>query len=96
MAKNPCGKTRPKDSPYEVWQSPDGSWTWNVLKKYQSPENEAGNPAARWFCNVVTPVCPRGELGDVYVSYIKSQATRQDAAGHRTSAAAILALILES
>jgi hypothetical protein len=76
--KNLCGKSRPASNPYEVWQStvpvfgcPAGSWTWNVLKKYQTPEKEAANQYARWFCNVVTPICPGGELGDVYVSDIK-------------------------
>jgi hypothetical protein len=74
--KNPCGKTRPTNDPYEVWESPDGTWTWNVLKKWQSPEGEAKNPYARWFCNVVTPIVPNGEMGDVYVSDIKKHARR--------------------
>ena len=33
-------------------------------------------PYARWFCLVKTPIVPEGELGDVYVSEIKSVATR--------------------
>ena len=41
--KNECGKTRPKDQPYEVWQNPAAGWTWRVLKKYQNPEKEADN-----------------------------------------------------
>lgn len=57
---------RTKDNPYEVWQG--GDWTWNVLKKWQADDNK---PFGRWFCNVVTPMCPNGELGDVYVSEIK-------------------------
>ena len=65
MAKNLCAKIRPKDNPYEVWQA--GSWTWNVLKKWQADDNK---PYARWFCNVVTPICPDGEMGDVYVKDI--------------------------
>lgn len=28
----------------------------------------------RWFCNVVTPIMPNGEMGDVYVSDIKVDA----------------------
>ena len=68
-SKNPCAKTRPTSNPYEVWVA--GSWTWNVLKKYQVDDNK---PYARWFCNVVTPTCPDGELGDVYVSEIKGAA----------------------
>lgn len=74
--KNPCGKTRPRNNPYEVWQSHDGTWTWNVLKKWQSPEGEAKNPYARWFCDVVTPIVPNGEMGDVYVSDITKHARR--------------------
>lgn len=69
--KNECAKLRPKSQPYEVWQS--GAWTWNVLKKWQADD---AKPYARWFCNVVTPMCPDGEMGDVYVSTIKSQARR--------------------
>ncbi len=74
--KNLCAKTRPKDNPYEVWRSHDGSWTWQVLKKWQSEDKEASNPYARWFCNVVTPIVPEGEMGDCYVCDIKSIATR--------------------
>lgn len=74
--KNLCGKTRPTENPYEVWQSLDGSWTWNVLKKYQAPDGESNNPYSRWFCNVVTPMCPDGELGDVYVTEIKRNAVK--------------------
>lgn len=72
--KNECGKTRPASDPYEVWVA--GDWTWNVLKKYQSPAKEAENPYARWFCLVVTPIVPRGELGDVYVTEITRVARR--------------------
>lgn len=74
--KNTCGKTRPKTDPYEIWRSLDGSWEWRVLKKYQSPEGEAANPYARWFCSVTSPFCPHGELGDVYISEIKSNAVK--------------------
>ena len=62
--KNECGKTRPKDNPYEVWESADGEWTWNVLKKWQIDDNKS---YARWFCFVTSPFCPQGEMGDVYV-----------------------------
>lgn len=64
-------KQRPKGDPYEVWQTPDGTWTWNVLKKWQANDDQ---PHARWFCDVVTPFTPRGEMGDVYVSEIKASA----------------------
>jgi C1A family cysteine protease len=74
--KNLCGKTRTKENPYEVWKSPDGSWTWAVLKKWQTPEKEASNPYARWFCFVTSPMCPQGEFGDTYVRDIKSNAIK--------------------
>lgn len=69
LMRNKCAKTVSKDQAYEVWQR--GDWTWYVLKKYQTPENEAKNPYARWFCLVVTPYMPDGEMGDVYLSDIK-------------------------
>jgi hypothetical protein len=75
-AANPAAKTRPVDNPYEVWQTPDGTWTWKVLKKYQSPENEAKNEYARWFCMVYSPFVPDGEMGDVYVKDIKGYAKK--------------------
>ncbi len=65
-AKNPCGKLRPADKPYEVWKQ--GDWTWKVLKKYQTPEKEKANPYARWHCLVITPYTGEsGEYGDCYV-----------------------------
>lgn len=71
--KNLCGKTRPTTDPYEVWRTPDGSWEWRVLKKWQADDDK---PYARWFCDVVTPFCPDGEMGDVYVSEIKGAARK--------------------
>jgi hypothetical protein len=76
MSKNLQGKTVDRDHAYEVWQSFDGSWTWYVLKKYQSPEKEAANEYARWFTLVVTPMVPHGELGDTYVRDIKANARK--------------------
>ena len=73
MVKNKCNKLRPRDKPYEIWKSPDGSWEWHVLRKYQNPENEAKNPYARWHCLVKSPFTPEGELGDVYVKTIKEE-----------------------
>ncbi len=73
--KNECAKTRPKNNPYEVWEDNHFGWTWNVLKKWQADDNK---PFARWFCNVVTPIMPNGEMGDVYVSEIKKRAVKKD------------------
>lgn len=72
--KNLCGKMRDKTNPYETWISRDGSWKWLVLKKYQTPEKENTNPYARWFCFVITPMCPNGEYGDVYINDITCKA----------------------
>ena len=66
-AKNPCSKTVTPEQAYEVWQSLNGAWTYFVLKKYQSPEKEAANPYARWFCMVQSPIMPKGEYGDTRV-----------------------------
>lgn len=76
-SKNPCGKTRPVNNPYEVWETPSGDWKWLVLKKYQLPENEAKNEYARWFCMVKSPFVPHGEMGDVYVREIKEAGARK-------------------
>ena len=57
----------------EEWQTGDGAWTWEVLRKYQKDDNK---PYARWFCRVKSPFTPHGELGDVYVNEIKSHARR--------------------
>lgn len=73
--KNLCGKTVKRENAYEVWQNnrpfsiggdvfEAGTWTHYVLKKYQADDDK---PYARAFCDVVTPMCPDGELGDVYV-----------------------------
>lgn len=88
-AKNLCAKTVDREHAYEVWQNdrpfmlgdggPDGekfdvgTWTWYVLKKYQADDNK---PYARWFCDVVTPIVPDGEMGDVYVTDVKKFARR--------------------
>jgi len=75
--KNECNKTRPIENPYEVWVTPDGSWEWRVLKKYQNSENEAKNRYARWFCGVKSPFTYGNfELGDVYVKEITGVAQR--------------------
>ena len=75
--KNECAKTRSVDKPYEVWQSADGTWTWKVLKKYQTPEKEADNPNARWMCAVSSPMTHGSyDLGDTYVSDVVSYANR--------------------
>jgi hypothetical protein len=71
MTKNPCGKSRPRGNPYEVWETPDGSWRWEVLKKWQADDNKEW---ARWFCDVYSPYVPSGEMGDVYVAEIKKVA----------------------
>lgn len=73
MAKNNAGKLRPASNPYEIWgRSPSmPGWDWHVLKKWQADDNK---PLGRWFCRVVTPIVPEGEMGDVYVSDIKDVA----------------------
>lgn len=73
MVKNECAKTRNLDNPYEIWENQRAGWKWLVLKKWQVDDDK---PYARWFCKVSSPMCPEGELGDVYVSEIKQYAIR--------------------
>src|SRR6266516_7379673 len=80
---NPCAKTVKPETAYEVWQSSDGRWTYFVLKKYQSPEKEAQNPFARWFCMIQSPAAPNGEYGDVYVAIVKEGTWHIDNPLHR-------------
>ena len=76
MTKNECNKTRKIDSPYEIWKGP-ANFEWRVLRKYQTPENEAKNPYARWFCAVKSNFTyDSWEMGDVYVSEIKEYGTK--------------------
>ena len=70
MGKNQCNKKVTPEKAYEVWSN--GTWTYFVLKKYQSPENEAKNPYARWYCMTISPITPNGEYGDAYVSTVKT------------------------
>ena len=70
--KNPHGKRVPPENAYEVWQSSDGTWTYFVLKKYQTPEKEVQNPYARWYCAVSSPMTQgRFDYGDTYVRTVK-------------------------
>ena len=70
MSKNECNKTRSLDDPYEVWNGLAG-FEWRVLKKYQTPENEANNPYARWYCAVKSDYTyGEYDYGDVYVAEI--------------------------
>ena len=71
--KNLCNKERKRGDPYEVWATPDRSWRWEVLKKWQADDNK---PYARWFCDVYSPFVPDGEMGDVYVKDIQDYAER--------------------
>ena len=78
-ATNPCEKKVPPETAYEVWQSYDGTWTYFVLKKYQSPEKEATNPYARWLVLVKSPyTSERGETSDAYVQSVTDGAHKID------------------
>jgi len=74
---------RNKGHAYEVYTSPIiPDWRWEILKKWQAPENEAKNPYARWFCDVYTPIVPDGEIGDTYVNEILQDAKAQLVSTH--------------
>jgi len=67
------GKTRPVENPYEIWKSPDSTWEWRVLKKWQKPSKEKNNPFARWFCAVKSPHTNGSwEYGDTYAREVQS------------------------
>ena len=77
-----CAKTVKPGQSYEVWQVEDhpdyaGTWTWYVLKKYQSPEREALNSYARWFCYVTSPYSPHGDYGDTYIAAIRETGAKK-------------------
>jgi len=67
-----------------VWQSYNGTFTYFVLKKYQSPEKEAQNRYARWLVFVKSPVYPNGWPEDGYVSSIKRGTRQIDNPLHRS------------
>ena len=72
--KNPCLKERHKENPYEIWVSADGTWTWRVLKKWQTDDDKL---YARWLCAVKSPYTYGGyDIGDVYVKEIKQNARK--------------------
>lgn len=62
---------RKRGNPYEIWKLPDGSWRWEVLKKWQADDDKE---YARWFVDVYNDIVPNGEMGDEYVSNIKKYA----------------------
>ncbi len=62
------GAMRTTKNPYDVIRK-DG-WTWYILKHYESPAKEKLNPRARVHCFVISPFCPSGEYGDVYIENI--------------------------
>lgn len=77
QSKNPCAKTRDVNDPYEVYRGTVNMMgdilhmEWRVLKKYQTPEKEAENQYARWFCAVKSEATFGSyDMGDTYVSDI--------------------------
>lgn len=71
--KNPCGKMRKVNEPYEIYRSADG-WEWRVLKKNQNPDKEEQNPYATWFCAVKSPFTHGSyDMGDTYKSSVVTQ-----------------------
>lgn len=74
MAKNPYGRTRAIEAPYMIFMSEDTEWEIRVLKTYKTPENEAKDPYARWFCATRSPYTMGGwEWGDSYVKDIREK-----------------------
>ena len=70
-AKNPAGKRRTVDKPYEIWEG--GGFEYRVLKKNQSPDKEKNNPYATWYVAAKSPYTGGSwEYGDSYVRDVKS------------------------
>jgi len=62
------------NKPIDVWETPDGTWRWEVYRKYQKDDDK---PYARWFCKVKSPFTRGGfDIGDVYVKEIKEYAKK--------------------
>ena len=64
--------------PLEVYETPNKSWRWEIYKKYQKDDDKQ---YARAFCKVFSPITREQmssgyELGDVYISEIKSAAKK--------------------
>lgn len=75
MTEKECARTRPVENPHEIWKTPDGTWEWRILKKWQENDEE---PYARWYCAVKSPMTyGKYEIGDVYVKEIKRYAIKQ-------------------
>jgi alpha-tubulin suppressor-like RCC1 family protein len=75
-AKNPMGKMRPVNRPYEIWEAEgrDGKWEWRVLKAWQT---DPYKPNARWFCAVKSPMTFGSfDMGDVYAADVIKYAHR--------------------
>ncbi len=70
----PMGRSRDREHPWLTIT--DGSWTWYVLKAYQTDPDA---PYARWFCLVVTPMTGEwGDMGDTYVREVRGYVTQRD------------------
>jgi hypothetical protein len=68
-------KTVEREKAHAIFRTPDGLWTWYVLKVYAGPAGEKKNGFARWFCLVTSPyVGDTGEFGDTYIHEITYQA----------------------
>ena len=62
---NPFSKSVKRENAHAVYSN--GSWTWYILKVWQSP-SKAKDPYSRAFALVTSPfVGEAGELGDVYL-----------------------------
>lgn len=71
MAKNPFGKSRPKETPYAIYSGygPWGQTEVRVLKTYQTRDKEKANPNARWFVAVKSDMTyGTYDMGDSYIT----------------------------
>ena len=82
---NLWSKSRPKENPYLTIKN--GSWTYFVLKAYQTRAKERTNPYARWFCAVSSPYTFGGyDMGDTYIKDIPVDAIAAEILDQRCDA----------
>ena len=70
MAKNPFGKSTPKETPYAIYSGygPFGNTEVRVLKTYQVRAKEDANPYASWFVAVKSDMTHGSyDMGDSYI-----------------------------
>ena len=68
---NPIRKSADVEQPWASFEHRYNDWEWRVLKAYKQGDTSRKDPAARFFCAVMSPhTYGSWEYGDVYVTDI--------------------------